>query len=173
MHTQHSNGCPCWARIARLAVFLVFTGAAPARAESWNDRTTMTSSAPVMVRGATSPMRVTLDDLTRDTVDPSANALATTPLRSLDQVTASAVGSIVDLNDVTVERMVPGHGFIVSSGSKTVFVHPIAGLRPQVRPGDSVSIDGFVLTLSPRMKEEVAGEGRVDGRAYVFATSVS
>jgi len=95
------------------------------------------------------------------------------PLASLDAVTADAVGREVELARVEVGRVLPGRGFFVSAGDRTLFVRPAKGTMPNVTRGEMVAIDGFVLTLPAGVKDDVFGEEGTGARQYLFATSVS
>ena len=70
-------------------------------------------------------------------------------------------------------RVVPGRGFIVSSGSHQVFVRPSNGRMDEVTSGQTVSLDGFVLALPPGAGDEVLGErSSDDAQVYVYATEI-
>ncbi|MGV3520539.1 hypothetical protein [Luteitalea sp.] len=92
---------------------------------------------------------------------------------SVREITPTAVGKTVDLKQVEVGRVVAGRGFFVVAGPQTVFVRPANGEVPQVKAGQTVSLEGIVLTLPPGARDEIKREraGRAD--VYVYATEIS
>ena len=111
--------------------------------------------------------------IAREPASASASAAADEPIGRLTAITAAAVGRSVELEDVKVARVVPGRGFIVSSGSHQVFVRPSDGRMDEVTSGQTVSLDGFVLALPPGAGDEVLGErSSDDAQVYVYATEI-
>lgn len=103
----------------------------------------------------------------------SSSRTANGVVSSVRDITPAAVGKAVELNRVEVERVVAGRGFFVASGPQTVFVRPADGQVPNVKAGQTVSIDGFVLTLPPGARDEVIGDGDSASDVYVYATDIS
>lgn len=100
-------------------------------------------------------------------------AEARSPVTGLTALTSAAVGRSVELDAVKVERVVKDRGFFVSSEGRSVFVRRADGKAPMVRAGESVSVDGVLLTMPPTMRDEFRGaDGRTSG-VYVYATEVS
>jgi hypothetical protein len=95
------------------------------------------------------------------------------PLGTVNAVTADAVGRTVELDGVEVQRIVPGRGFFISSGTKSIFVRPAGGEHARIEPGQKLSVDGFVLTLPAGISDEVFDDAADGGRIYVFATDIS
>ena len=103
----------------------------------------------------------------------TASNRSASPVLTLNDVTADAAGRPVDLERVEVRDVVPGHGFFVTSGTRTLFVRPERGQMTGVKSGQMVSIEGYVLTLPPGVTDEAFGDTGSGGRLYVFATDVS
>ena len=61
-----------------------------------------------------------------------------TPLWTVNDVTAEAVGRMVELDGVEVQRIVPGRGFFVASGAKSILVRPAGGEHGRIEPGQTV-----------------------------------
>jgi hypothetical protein len=85
----------------------------------------------------------------------------------------SGLGRTVNLDGVKVQRIVPGRGFFISSGTKSIFVRPAGGDHGRIEPGQTVSVDGVVMTLPAGISDEVFDDAADGGRLYVFATDIS
>jgi hypothetical protein len=91
----------------------------------------------------------------------------------LNVATADAVGRRFDLDNAKVTRVMPDQGFFVTANGRTVFVRPAPGADPNVRSGQEVAIDGFLLTLPPGVTDTTFGSGGTGHGFYLFATEVS
>lgn len=96
-----------------------------------------------------------------------------TPRLTLNEATAEAVGQRFDLDGAKVTRVVPERGFVIMADGRTIFVRPSTPAAAKVRPGQEVSIDGFLLTLPPGVTGTTSGSDGVGHRLYLFATEVS
>lgn len=83
-----------------------------------------------------------------------------------------AVGRYVELEQVKVDR-VTDNGFFITSGDTSVFVRPADGNQTTVRAGETVSIDGIVLTMPSSMRDQFDKMHSRGSSVYVYATDVS
>jgi hypothetical protein len=103
----------------------------------------------------------------------SGNASAAPALTSLTDLTSAdrpIVGRRVDLNGVKVSRPSEGRGFWIESNGNSVFVRPQT--RSSVSQGQSVSIDGVVLEMPRRFRDQAEAVRNANDDIYVYATTV-
>lgn len=96
-----------------------------------------------------------------------------TPIERLSKITPEVIGRTVNLDGVQVDKVIPGRGFLVQAEGQSVFVRRADGQALKVKAGDSVSVDGVVLTMPPAMRYGIEDMPAAAGHVYVYATDVS
>ena len=95
-------------------------------------------------------------------MDPGTVAAGTTDL----------VGRHVDLKNVRVLRMAADHGFFLDLQGGAVLVVPASHIPANVKPGDTVSIEGAIADSPRRIVERVNPPSEWNRHIYVVATHV-
>jgi hypothetical protein len=94
-------------------------------------------------------------------------------LTALGKADDDMIGRTVNLSDVRVTSKASLGGFYTQAGEMTLFVLPAPGQGMELREGDAVTLEGFVMQLPRHMEDRLENESReLNDDVYVYATRV-
>jgi hypothetical protein len=106
-------------------------------------------------------------------VGTSGAAGVVSDLTALGKADDDMIGRTVNLSDVRVTSKASLGGFYTQAGEMTLFVLPAPGQGMELREGDAVTLEGFVMQLPRHMEDRLENESReLNDDVYVYATRV-
>lgn len=106
----------------------------------------------------------------------TSGAAAGSPMTDLSTIAGGddeLVGRQVNLTGLKVESMAKGGGFFVKAQTGTIFVLPAHADKAKVSIGDTVALNGVILSMPDDMEDRLNAPGGSNDDIYVFAISVN
>ncbi len=101
----------------------------------------------------------------------AASSGALTDAAAIARGDSELVGRQVDLEGVKVARVARNHGFWIEAGGQSVFVLPAQHAQgTTAAAGQSVSVDGVVLSMPRSLSDKVGDTG--NDEVYIYATAL-